>query len=100
MVRAVVACVIAVLVWARVLSRPRRVVSRLVVVSPVTTVEPVVRRIIKTADRCDWPKCDAAAYHRIIFADGTLDACNHHLEEAPESLMAKALYHIDEAWAI
>lgn len=58
------------------------------------------RRILKAADRCDKGSCGAAAYHRVIYSVGAIDLCNHHFEVAPDSLLAKAVYHIDESWAV
>ncbi|WP_425482259.1 DUF7455 domain-containing protein [Agromyces lapidis] len=64
----------------------------------MVTGEP--RRILKAGDRCDTRNCGAAAYHRVLFSKGLLDFCHHHYDEAPDSLLAKAVYEIDESWAI
>jgi hypothetical protein len=70
----------------------------------VTTVDPAgvptvaVRTILKATDRCDWSECGARAYVRVIFSKGSLDACAHHWNEAPDSLADKAVYIIDEIW--
>jgi len=60
-------------------------------------VEP--RRILTALDRCDWGKCNAAAYKRWVLNSGAIDACGHHAEEAGEKLDMIALYYIDELWA-
>jgi hypothetical protein len=64
----------------------------------VTAAEP--RRILTAADRCDSRGCGAAAYARVFFESGSLDYCGHHFAEAPDSLLLKAMYHLDETWAI
>jgi hypothetical protein len=96
MVRAVVACVIAILVWARVLSRPRRVVSRLVVVSPVTTVEPVaVRLLLNAGDRCD--RCGHRAWFRAYYTPTSfVELCKHHRDEVDDAKFENAIAVIDE----
>jgi hypothetical protein len=60
----------------------------------------VPRRILKAADRCDVGRCGAAAYHRVIFSVGALDYCCHHFDAAPQGMLEKAVYHIDESWAV
>ena len=62
----------------------------------VVTGEP--RTILKATDRCDWPSCGARAYVRVLFSKGSLDACGHHWNEAPQKLVDKAVYIIDEIW--
>ena len=58
------------------------------------------RRILTAADRCDTRGCNAAAYARVFFEAGALDYCGHHFAEAPDSLLEKSMYHLDETWAI
>ncbi|MDR6907485.1 hypothetical protein J2X63_003193 [Agromyces sp. 3263] len=69
-------------------------------VDPASVPVEVPRRILKATDRCDKGECAAAAFHRVIFSSGALDLCNHHFEAAPDSLLTKAVYHIDESWAV
>jgi len=64
----------------------------------VVAAEP--RRILTASDRCDKRGCGAAAYHRVMFSKGALDFCNHHYDLEPDSLLAKAVYEIDESWAV
>jgi len=64
----------------------------------VSSVEP--RRILKVADRCDWPRCGARAYARVILQSGPLDACGHHWSESQDRLTAIALFVVDETWDI
>jgi hypothetical protein len=61
---------------------------------------PPPRRILNAADRCDKGGCTAAAYHRVMFSKGALDFCNHHYDLEPDTLLAKAVYEIDESWAV
>ena len=56
--------------------------------------------ILKATDRCDWPACGARAYVRAVFPRGAIDSCLHHWNEAPDSLLEKSMYHLDETWAI
>jgi hypothetical protein len=58
------------------------------------------RRILNATDRCDTRGCNAAAYARVFFEAGALDYCGHHFAEAPDSLLEKSMYHLDETWAI
>ena len=58
------------------------------------------RRILTALDRCDKGNCDAAAYVRVFYETGSLSFCGHHWNEAPDSLLEKSMYHLDETWAI
>jgi hypothetical protein len=58
------------------------------------------RRILTAQDRCDARSCGAAAYVRVFYEAGALSFCGHHWSEAPESVLAKSMYHLDETWAI
>jgi len=60
----------------------------------------VPRTILKASDRCDWPRCGARAYVRVIFSKGSLDTCVHHWNEAPKSLADRAVYIINEDWNV
>lgn len=102
MVRAVVACFLATIVWAFALSRPKRrpVAVR---VSAVTSVEPRVD-ILTSTDRCEVRGCGAQAYFRGLFEPisdeqktSAIDFCRHHFAEVEQAVRAVAYHVIDES---
>ena len=58
------------------------------------------RRILTAADRCDVGSCGSRAYARVFYETGSLSFCGHHWSSAPETLLEKSMYHLDETWAI
>lgn len=96
MVRGLVACVIAILVWVFALSVPRRARLRVVGVVAVTTVEPSpVRLLLRDGDRCDL--CGARAWFRAYYRpDSFVHLCKHHRDEVPDEKFDAAIAVIDE----
>lgn len=72
----------------------------------VEELEEVKERVLTLNDRCDGPKCGAAALVKVTGVSGDLLFCGHHYNKIVndnvgyEKLMSFAFEIVDERWTM